>query len=377
MRVRFGLGPGFGGSGRVLRAEPVAVLYVRDGQGFYEAGGKQTAVDNLVTVLERELTGGTYVALGFLAYEFAPYLDPLVAVCQEPAPLPLAWWALVDLQEAEENQPQSFAAGNSLHCSLSSQEFCQGVEAIRDAIGAGEVYQVNLTRRWEVEFSGDPAGLFQQLAGEVLPRFSFFLQDQEQGWALLGLSPELFLKRQGQVVESWPIKGTWWGEQPARAGEKEQAELAMIVDLMRHDLGRVCRPGSVQVVAPWRPVQTRDVVHREAVVRGELREGTSLRELLRATFPGGSVTGAPKLAACQRIAELEPVPRSVYCGAFGVFQSSGDFTLAMPIRTGYVADGRLYFHAGAGIVWDSEPQREEQETREKVRSWFQALGVEH
>ncbi|MFN3413783.1 MAG: anthranilate synthase component I family protein, partial [Thermoanaerobaculum sp.] len=363
MRVRFALGPGFGGDGQVYRVEPAAVLYVREGMGFWQVGGKRRAVADPLSFLEKELEGGKLVALGFLAYELAPYLEPLVAVCQEPLPLPRAFWALVDLQEAEEDQPQSFASGNSLHCSLTSQEFCHGVEVIRRAIGEGSVYQVNLTRRWEVTFSGDPAGLFQRLGGENTPRFSFFLQDQEQGWAILGLSPELFLKRQGEVLESWPIKGTWWGEDPAQAGEKEHAELATIVDLVRHDLGRVCRPGSVEVVAPWRPVQTRDVVHREAVVRGQLREGISLGELLQATFPGGSVTGAPKLAACQRIAELEPVPRSVYCGACGVFQSSGAFTLAMPIRTGYVAGGRLYFHAGAGIVWDSEPCREEQETR--------------
>ncbi len=375
MRVRFSLGPGFGGDGRVFRAEPFAVLYMHHGQAMYEAGGAPTAVPDLISAVEGKLRGENQVVVGFFAYEAAAYLDPLVAVCGTPSPLPLAWWAFLDLGQAQGDEPGFFAADYRRGCSLSSQEFCHGVEVIRDAIGAGLVYQVNLTRRWEVGFSGDPAGLFRRMCQGYVPRFSFFLQDLDQGWAIVSLSPELFLAKRGNKVESWPIKGTWWGKGGLEVGEKEQAELAMIVDLVRNDLGKVCEVGSVEVSVASRPVVTADVRHREAVVRGRLQPATSLPRLLAATFPGGSVTGAPKLAACEFISRLEPVPRSVYCGALGVVQGNGDFTLAMPIRTGYVNNGKLYFHSGAGIVGDSDPQKEEQETREKVRSWFQTLGV--
>lgn len=375
--MRFALGPGFGGDGQVYQVEPAAVLYVKGGQGFYEVGGKERAVTDPLLLLEKELESKKFFALGFLAYEFARILDPLVSVRKEPAPLPLLWWALVDLSKAEADQPQSFACGSPLRCSLSSQQFCHAVEKVRQSIGAGSVYQVNLTRRWEVSFAGDPARLYLTLSDAATPRFAFFLEDRELKFAVCGLSPELFVAKRGQVVESWPIKGTWLlGAETVGVGEKEQAELAMIVDLVRHDLGRVCQVGSVEVAVPSRRLQTRDVVHSEAVVRGHLQPGVSLAQLLYATFPGGSVTGAPKLSACQFIAHLEPVPRSVYCGAFGVFHGKDDFTLAMPIRTGYVVNGILYFHSGAGIVWDSDPQKEERETREKVRSWFEAVGVE-
>lgn len=371
------MGAGFGGRGELREAGFQARLWGGGDEYLSQTANEPPVrVGDLWQALQR-LLGQYGPAAGFLTYEFARAIAPEMTVHRDGSPLPAVYWVWPQWSEARPmSNVGSFRAQGAMACSLSEAAFRRGVETIRSAIGAGSVYQVNLTRRWEVGFAGDPAGLFLELCGKNPPRFAFFLEDEALGFAVCGLSPELFLSRRGQTVESWPIKGTWpVGGAPARVGEKEAAELAMIVDLVRHDLGRVCEVGSVEVVDPSRPLRTRDVVHREAVVRGELRPEVNLRRLLAATFPGGSVTGAPKIAACRMIAELEPVPRSVYCGAYGVIEPNGDLALAMPIRTGYVVGGRLYVHAGAGIVWDSDPEAEERETRAKVRSWFAALGV--
>ena len=371
-------GPGFSGDGRLRRVIPRVVLWVQDGhvclrtdQGVEERDGAPWAV------LEQVVREVGLPAWGYFSYELATLCPDGFEVPRGEAPCPAAFWVVADPQEGRPATPEQSAVCGGVSCSLSPQAFRTGVRQIRQAIAAGEVYQVNLTRRWEAPFAGDPAAFFLRLAGDKPPRFAFFLQDSRADLAVIGLSPELFLAKKGQWVASWPIKGTWrsLGE-AGYPGEKEQAELAMIVDLVRHDLGRVCLPGTVTVADPSRLVVTRDVVHREAVVRGKVPSGLGLGELLAATFPGGSVTGAPKIAACRLIATLEPVPRSVYCGAYGVVYPHGDAVLAMPIRTGYVTGGRLFFHGGAGIVWDSHEETEERETVAKVASWLVACHRE-
>jgi para-aminobenzoate synthetase component I len=330
-------------------------------------------------------TGPGARAVGFLGYELAPVLDPLLRIPAGVRRLPDAWWAVLPARlggwAVAPERP--FRAAGEPSVSLTDEAFRAGVEAVRASIGAGDVYQVNLTRRWRTPCAGDSLALFERLRRPHPPAFATFLEDRAQGWAVLCLSPELLVRRRGARLETRPIKGT--RPRGATAGDdarasaelaasrKDAAELAMIVDLERNDLNRVCRPGSVRVRAAGRPLATADVVHREAVVVGELEPGLSWDAILRALFPGGSVTGAPKLAACAAIAALEPVPRSVYCGALGVIRASGDGTLAMPIRTGTVAAGELSFHAGCGIVHDSEAGAEERESRAKVASWFAAL----
>lgn len=374
--LRLVLGPGFGGDGRLREYVPQGRVWVSGGQVWWQVAGKlPQAGGELVAVLRTLATRLQLPAVGYLAYEAASLWAAEVAVPKGQGPLPLAAWYFLAPDQGRPSQPQKTARLGTFACSLDERSYKAAVAALRRAIGEGEVYQVNLTRRWQAGFSGDPAALFQRLAAAGWPRFAFFLQDPGLDLAILGFSPELFLACRAGWVESWPIKGTWkrW-EQALAAGEKEQAELSMIVDLVRHDLGRLCRVGSVQVTHSWRLVEAGEVVHREAVVAGQLRAEVGWQEMLAATFPGGSVTGAPKLAACRLIADLEPVPRSVFCGAYGFLYPNGDLLLAMPIRTGYVAAGTLYVHAGAGIVWDSDEDAEEAETRAKVGRWLAAEG---
>ncbi|MCX7894548.1 MAG: anthranilate synthase component I family protein [Thermoanaerobaculum sp.] len=374
--IRWALGAGFRGLTSVHQCPVVARLWWGESKFLLQQGERWPQEVKTPFAVLQELVKAHGPAVGLIAYDMAPWLGTGLQVPQGTNPLPPFYWVVPQWERGERTGPAGdFSCQPPWRCSLSCEEYRRGVEAIRQAIGQGDVYQVNLTRRWEVGFSGDPAGLFTTLCGDSPPRFAFFLQDQELGFSVLGLSPELFVATKGAEVESWPIKGTWSVPPEGEVGEKEQAELAMIVDLVRHDLGRVAVPASVEVVHPSRPVVTRDVVHREAVVRARLRPGVQWQGLLAATFPGGSVTGAPKIAACRLIAQLEPVARGVYCGAYGVLQPNGDVLLAMPIRTGYVSGGRLYVHSGAGIVWDSQASAEEQETRDKLASWFASVGV--
>jgi para-aminobenzoate synthetase component I len=194
------------------------------------------------------------------------------------------------------------------------------------------------------------------------------------GWAIVSASPELFLARRGRRLWTAPIKGTRpLGEHVE--GEKDAAEHVMIVDLERNDLSRVCEPGSVRWPELLAERELAGVVHLVSTVEGRLREGATLAEILAATFPGGSVTGAPKIAAVDYVARLEPVGRGASMGALGTIYPNGDFDLALTIRTFAIAGGRIHLWVGGGIVWDSEPEAEIEESWVKARPLLAALGA--
>jgi len=263
--------------------------------------------------------------------------------------------------------PLPVAAG-AWTSSLDEDGFAKGVEAVREAVKAGDVYQVNLCRRLStpVPSGFDVLGLAGALAlGNPAPH-AVTVDLASAGLAVASASPELFLRRRGDRVETRPIKGT--AATGRRFLAKDRAENVMIVDLMRNDLGRVCRYGSVQVPELCRTEHHPGLAHLVSTVRGRLRAGVGWAELLAATFPPGSVTGAPKLAALDMIARLEPVPRGVYCGALGwVDAESGDGDLNVAIRTFWVTDGGLHLGTGGGITWDSTPGGEWEETELKAR----------
>ena len=251
--------------------------------------------------------------------------------------------------------------------SLDRDGFSARVEAIRDAIAAGDVYQVNLTRRLSAPLPHEASmlALGQALARGNPAPFSAVVELQEAGVRLASASPELFLSRRGRHVRSSPIKGT------SRPGvpftPKDRAENVMIVDLVRNDLGRVCVPGSVRVPALFAEEEHPGLTHLVSTVEGELRAGVGWSELLDATFPPGSVTGAPKLAALDHIARLEPVARGPYCGAIGwvdADRSEGELNVA--IRTFWVEEDRLCLGTGGAVTWDSTAAGEWAETELKA-----------
>jgi para-aminobenzoate synthetase component 1 len=263
------------------------------------------------------------------------------------------------------------------------QEYLDAVEKCRQYIIAGDIFEVNLSQRFEAELTITPYELYRRLRQINPAPFAGYLGFDEV--TVVSASPERFLRLDGDRVETRPIKGTRpRGKTPpedeARAEElltspKDRAENIMIVDLERNDLGRVCRYGTVKVTELAILETYPTVFHLTSTVVGRLREEKNRIDLLKATFPGGSITGAPKVRAMEIIDELEPTRRSVYTGSIGYLSFNGNMDINIVIRTFIVKDGRAYFQVGGAIVYDSEPEAEYVETLDKGRALIQALGL--
>ncbi|MFC3717229.1 aminodeoxychorismate synthase component I [Luteimonas soli] len=262
--------------------------------------------------------------------------------------------------------------------------FTDGVSRILDYLAAGDVFQANLSRGWRAGFDAslDPARLHLRLReANPAPFSGLFAGD---GWAVVSASPERLVSVRGDVVETRPIAGTRprfdGDDDGARIRElvgnpKERAEHVMLVDLERNDLGRVCVAGSVEVDELMAVESYAHVHHIVSNVRGRLRADATPGGLIRAVFPGGTITGCPKVRCMQVIAELEGVGRGAYTGAMGWLNRDGDLDLNILIRSAEVEGAQLRFRTGAGIVADSEPERELDETRAKARGMLGALGL--
>lgn len=267
--------------------------------------------------------------------------------------------------------------------------FVEGVRRILEYLAAGDVFQANLSRGWAARFAQPlpPAALHRRLRdANPAPFAGLFAGD---GWAVVSASPERLVSVRGELAETRPIAGT----RPRLAGDddaarirelvghpKERAEHVMLIDLERNDLGRVCVPGSVEVDELMTVESYAHVHHIVSNVRGRLRDGTTPGQVIRAVFPGGTITGCPKVRCMQVIAELEGTGRGAYTGAMGWLNRDGDLDLNILIRSAEVEDlasggGLLRFRTGAGIVADSDPERELDETRAKARGMLRALGA--
>jgi para-aminobenzoate synthetase component 1 len=268
-----------------------------------------------------------------------------------------------------------------LQSGLSREEYTAAVEAVRDYIVRGHVYQVNMSQRFETEFRGDAFALFASLfQANPAPFFSFVQAGDHQ---IVSTSPERFIELRGKTVETRPIKGTRpRGKTPDQdralrqeleTAPKDDAELSMIVDLLRNDIGKVCAAGSVRVTEHKRVETYENVYHLVSVVRGELDDDKNAVDLIRATFPGGSITGCPKIRSMEIIDELEPVRRHIYTGSIGYLGFRGTMDLSIAIRTATIADGRLVFSVGGGVVFDSKASDEFEETLHKGRTLMSAL----
>jgi para-aminobenzoate synthetase component 1 len=286
---------------------------------------------------------------------------------------------LASLSGADE-RPSPVPPPESLSCNFTREDYLRAVARCKEYIAAGDIFQVNLSRRFETRLDLPAADLFLRLRRINPAPMAAYLGFGDA--AVVSASPERFLRVRDSRVETRPIKGTRpRGASPEEdralaeellRSEKDNAELAMIVDLERNDLGRVCSYGSVRVTEPRRLESFPTVHHLVATVEGRLHEGRDLADLLRATFPGGSITGAPKIRAMEIIAELEPTQRSVYTGAVGCIGFDGSMDLNIAIRTMLVRGQKMWFQAGGGIVADSDPAAEYEETWHKARAMVQA-----
>lgn len=297
--------------------------------------------------------------------------------------------AYLDADYMPHNLSESLRIGPS-HWNDSRDAYLSKVRRVVDYIGAGDIFQVNLARRLRLAVEDHPFTIYERLCEANPATHAAYLslhgtKSQLGPAAIISSSPELFLSVRDGVVTTRPIKGTRprgaeaaedRAARSALAGsEKDRAELNMIIDLERNDLGRVCEFGSVRVESDGEIEALPTVFHRTATIRGRLREGADVFDLLRATFPGGSITGAPKVRAMQIIHELEPDERGAYCGAIGYIGIDGCMQLNLPIRTMSYAGGEVDLHVGSGIVADSTPEDEYRELQAKAAGMLRALGL--
>ncbi|HET9835275.1 MAG TPA: aminodeoxychorismate synthase component I, partial [Rhodanobacteraceae bacterium] len=263
--------------------------------------------------------------------------------------------------------------------------FLAGVSRIHEYLRAGDTFQVNLSRQWHAHYvqSPDPAMLYHALRRANPAPFAGLLQYGD--WAIASSSPERLLEIRGGIAQTRPIAGTRprlpGDDDAARIREllehaKERAEHVMLIDLERNDLGRVCVPGTVEVDEMMVVESYAHVHHIVSNVRGRVRPGVTPGQAIAAVFPGGTITGCPKVRCMEIIAELEAVPRGPYTGALGYLCNNGDLDLNILIRTLHVHGAEVTFRAGAGIVADSDALHELEETRAKARGLLRALGSE-
>lgn len=383
--------------GEVLRrfSDPIEAVRAMSAVGHVVVDGERPAGLNFV--------GGWVGAFG---YDLARFIERLPQRTLRDPALPAMWWMAVDQvlafhhptgrwwhgtvrgaagavpSEAEERWSRTLAiargevppdrpwhAGPAVQ-RMDRARFEAGVESIRRSIADGEVLQVNLTRREDAAFEGDPWSLYTALMYAHPAPFAAFIE--APGFTLASCSPERFLHLRGDEVEARPIKGTVARganaeEDEARrqwlqGSEKNRAENLMIADLMRNDLGRVARLGSVAVPELFALEPYASVWQMVSTVRARLREGLGPADLIKACWPPGSMTGAPKLKAMEIIERLEPLQRGFYAGSVGYIDCTGNMDLSVVIRTAVVADGRVMLQLGGGIVADSDPAAEWNET---------------
>ncbi|HEX6435126.1 MAG TPA: aminodeoxychorismate synthase component I [Gemmatimonadales bacterium] len=276
------------------------------------------------------------------------------------------------------------AASIGLRSTFTHRGYLDAVARVREYIIAGDIFQANLSQRFQSRLPEPPFDLYRRLRRRNPAPFSAYLDFGDL--QILSASPERFLRLEPgrREVETRPIKGT----RPRGLGpmhdaalgralaesQKDRAENVMIVDLLRNDLSRVCRPGTVRVPELFALEHHPTVHHLVSTVVGELDPGADAFDLIRAAFPGGSITGAPKVRAMEIIAELEPTQRGVYCGSIGYLSASGAMDTSIVIRTYLVIRGEVYFQAGGGIVADSDPELEYRETLDKARGLIETLA---
>jgi anthranilate/para-aminobenzoate synthase component I len=326
-------------------------------------------------------------SFGFLSYELAEWSEEIPHRPRSMSGFPDAWamriaaTRTVKLEGMLVESP-GVPAG-PVRCSLSTEDHRAALARIAEYLVAGDIYQANLTVEFSLSFDRDPLSLFLAIYEAAPVPYAAYLDAGD--FQILSLSPELFLSCENRTLRTNPIKGTvprgttheedralarWLTNSP-----KNLAELLMIVDLERNDLGRVCLPGSIQ----WGPFPSRleltNVHHLCCPISGRLREGVGLSEVIKAAFPGGSISGAPKRRALQILRELEPHCRGPYCGALGFFDPNS-MLLNLPIRTGIVHEKCLRFWGGGGIVIDHDPLVEQQEIRAKLAPFQRALGLD-
>lgn len=410
---------------QIMVAEPLATLVSQDGRTVLtdEHGSHHYTTDPF-TVLDCALKryfatpsqsplpfcGG---ALGYFGYDLGRYLEKMPELAENELNIPdmavgLYSWALIfDQQQqqlwftdysgkAELNwhklqqrlqtlspSAQPFSLTSDWQANMSEQDYQQKFARVQEELKSGNCYQINLAQRFAASYQGDEWLAYRLLREKNSAPFSAFIRLEKA--AVISISPERFIQLKGQTIETKPIKGTrprglcaltdQAEAESLRLSDKDRAENVMIVDLLRNDIGKVSEPGSVKVPALFAIESFPAVHHLVSTITGKLAAPYSACDLLRGAFPGGSITGAPKISAMQIIEQLEPHRRHVYCGAIGYISSNGDMDTNIAIRTLVCENGKIYCWAGGGVVADSKADSEYQETLDKVARILPVLSA--
>jgi anthranilate/para-aminobenzoate synthase component I len=363
----------------VLRCDSRSLITtLRDGSGAVQTWADPLAALDWMANHPGSTSESRWV--GYLSYDLGRLFETIGVVAGDDLQLPLFCFGLYQRTPAA---PPAIAVTTTVTPgpvgSVTKERYLRQVARAAAYIETGDVFQVNLSQRFTAPLLLDPKEIWQNLCRRSPAVYGAYLEFGDH--VLISNSPELFLHvSDDRTVTTRPIKGTRPNAtgmlEELRKSVKDQAELNMIVDLERNDLGRVCEIGSVRVSEPRTIESHPTVFHGVATVQGKLRAEVSFVDLLRATFPGGSVTGAPKIRAMQIIEELEPVRRGPYCGAIGYLAADGSMQFNVAIRTMVVKDNQIHIPVGGGIVADSDPLEEYEETLTKAAAMFDALNVQ-
>ena len=413
-----------------VAADPFIVVRSRGRRvEIIRQGRVERRIDNPFDVLKRILAGYRTErredgppfqggALGYFGYEMARHLERLPTAADADLPLPdmsvgvYDWVVAFDHAESTVNLVTTefgpadrldwvrsrlegcrrqgptpadtcTVVARNVESNFSRSQYVEAVNRVKRYIVDGDIYQANISQRFQADVNVSAWNLYQTLRKVTPAPYSAYLQFPEM--SVLSCSPELFLRAEGGVVQTRPMKGTRprgaTAEEDAllfhdlAASEKDRAENVMIVDLLRNDLGKVCIPGTIRVPDLFTVEKYPKVHQLVSSVTGRLCGEHDSIDLLTACFPGGSVTGAPKIRAMEIIDEIEPVQRGVYCGAIGYIGFDGSMQMSIPIRTVLMNGRRVYVQVGGGIVADSDPVAEYRETLDKAGGAFEALGI--
>lgn len=376
----------------ILACEPSAVIRFKRGDGDVFA---QLNAELARRSCRNDYPFPTGAAIGYFGYGLKNCVEQLPACATDDLGLPDCWFGFYDhLLVFDHAHRRVWCSGGSasrrdvlpdsasqkrrytseLCSNFTRESYCAAVRRAKEYIAAGDIYQVNLSQRFQCDVAATPVGVYRALREANPAPYAAYLDIGEA--QILSSSPECFLKMNDRQVVTRPIKGTSpRSADPAELfrSPKDNAELVMITDLERNDLGRVCEFGTVRVPELVTVESYATVHHLVSTVTGTLRPDMSHVDAVRACFPGGSITGAPKIRAMEIIDELEPHARGVYCGAIGFFGFNGVSHFNIAIRTVVQQGSRLTFHAGGGIVADSEPEAEYEETLAKARGILNAI----
>ncbi len=316
-------------------------------------------------------------------------------------PLPKMWWRYcdrgvavspdgkvkcfggfeMDLCARTDFEVPEFKVGE-IGSNITWEEYEYGIGEVKKLLKDGETYQVNFAQQFSADFEGDPFGLYARMF-QVNPAAMCFFAEGDEGpkgpWAVCSNSPERIVSLRNGVMRSEPVKGTVAHDEDPQfllRDEKSYAELTMIVDLMRNDLGRVAKVGSVKVLEHQALMELKNVWHTYSVIEAELAEGKGVADMVKAVFPGGSIVGCPKKRTMEIIDRLVSFSWGAYCGSAGYVSLNGNADFNIMIRTPQVVDGRVAFGAGGGIVADSDAAMEYQETKDKAATFRRVVGGE-